>query len=351
MEFPTVVVVGTNEPRSSSKSPTANLSLGSGKIGLEAHHQKPTMSVDEVDSPRGPIVPEIKVSANLSKPEIIPRAKSKVTNVKKAPPPGSDSMAMPQPLVVEAISPVVKMSADFEKMVEEHSISDSRQLSDFDMNMKIKDPKPTIIDVEPVDQLHLHEKMPSMLMGESHEMAEVRSSHVEIAMTAPELGLDMSHVEKPQRGRKKEKVDKNKEKEAKKEKQQQEKEMKDKDAAAAEGGEQSPEKSKSGKFGFHLPDISLNFGKGSNKSEDKDKDKTKEEGEDGEKMIKEKVEKDKKDKKGKDKENKEKDVVVETYTEIETIETTEISTADQPQPQPDKKATGKILLFRLWLSP
>ncbi|XP_035704322.1 serine-rich adhesin for platelets isoform X3 [Folsomia candida] len=313
MEVPTVVV-GSNEARSqksSSQSPNANLGLGAGKLGLKAHHPK-QISVDEVDSARGPIFPEIKVSAKMSKPEIIPRAKSKVTNVKKdAPPDAAVAPPAASVVVVEAISPVVKMSADFEKMVEEHSISQQTNSADFG----IKGPKSAaVIEVEPMEVVlpelqapNMQDKIPSMMMlsGESSDLRkqEVKGPHVEIEMMAPELAMGMqeeSSVKKPQRGQKgKDKADKNKEKEAKKEKAS--KEMK------GDGEQQSPEKSKFSKFGFNLPDISLNFGK-SNKS-------------------------------GEEKEKENKDVGV--YEEVDEVVVVEMTKEESKQQKPDKEKKDK----------
>src|SRR5882757_8623944 len=83
-DVPTVIVVGTNEQQSSSsshqKSPQsavkcpnakAKMSMETGKISRGSHSHQKEMSADEVDSLRGPIVPEIKVSTKMSKPEII----------------------------------------------------------------------------------------------------------------------------------------------------------------------------------------------------------------------------------------------------------------------------------------
>jgi len=272
MEVPTVVVVGKNDQQtarsSSSSSGTAvisplsvNLNVGTGndnknKVSLGAHPSQQT-SADEVDSHRVPSFVhqgDHNVKVNMSKPEVIPRAKTKTTNVQKVAESPKTKKESPKTLaskqvsvkskspspapegkVVEAISPVVKMSAEFENMVREHAIKDKVDAdyappsyslypppssSSSPQATSTTDNAPAVIDVQ--EQLEikmpsqasqakvevmdkasmnetLQEKIPSMILmkGETDLKKEhmIKSPHVEIEMTSGENLLGKNKVE------------------------------------------------------------------------------------------------------------------------------------------------------------
>lgn len=265
MEIPTVVVVGNNENRSSSsptkavsavklpKLPKINFSLGSSSSPKTSKapeaHQKSSSSTssssaqiqipmpDEVD---GPIV-------SVTKPEVIPRTKSKLSHVQKA----TDDMEL-----VEAISPAIeKMTQEFDK--------NKMDVQDAVQKMAATT---AVLDVQPV-QVEMTGQ-PSVSVETS--AAEVSSAKVdvpsaEIDFRAPTM-VTMA-AGKASKAEKKEKKDKSKGKETK--------EKKEKDKSTSKQG-----KSKAGKESTAVdiditpPSISMKAGieMGEGKSVDKEED-------------------------------------------------------------------------------
>ncbi|CAG7721886.1 unnamed protein product, partial [Allacma fusca] len=222
-EIPSAIFTSTSETRSPSSVRNAS-EAHQDKCG---HEQDPknskasmSASIDEIDARGAPIVQQIKITK--TKPQVTPRGKTKGSNVK------AGHKSIPSP--VEAISPVIQMSYD------------TNVTGDFSL------PNPNASAVLEVQPVEVNVGKPNMsvesdVSGKSMtiQSPDPKAPHVQIDIGLPTVSLD-SPVKKPEREKHK-------------------------------GEKGSGDKTK-GKFGMHVPDISLNFG-GKGGTDDTADDKSK----------------------------------------------------------------------------